>query len=170
MDDATKRMAEGVLAAMRAETEGHHFYKMAALSTQDEQGKEVFEQLAAEELDHFEFLKKQYGALLETGAPDSTAKLGSRLQLRGESPIFSSSLKGRLGEAHFEMTALSVGIQLELSAQSFYKKQGEEATNDAVRAFFLELAEWEAGHYDALLTQQESLKEDYWAASRFSPF
>ena len=36
--------------------------------------------------------------------------------------------------------------------------------------FFTELAEWEAGHYEALLTQQESLKEDYWSASRFSPF
>lgn len=170
MDDANQRMADGVLAAMRAEIEGHHFYKMAALSTHDDQGKQVFEQLAQEELDHFEFLQKQHGALVETGAPDSTAKLGTAIPLRGDSPIFSSSLKDRLGEAHFEMTALSVGIQLELSAQSFYKRESEAATNDAVRAFFLELAEWEAGHYEALLTQQESLKEDYWAASRFSPF
>lgn len=170
MDEATKRMAEGVLAAMRAETEGHHFYLMAARSTGDAQGKEVFEQLAHEELDHFEFLKKQYGALVKTGAPDGEAKLGSRLELRGDSPIFSSSLRNRLGEAHFEMTALSVGIQLELSAQTFYRKQGKEASNDAVRAFFEELAQWEAGHYEALYSQQESLKEDYWAGSRFSPF
>ena len=170
MDEATKRMAEGVLAAMRAETEGHHFYKMAAMSTQDAQGTEVFEQLAAEELDHFEFLRKHYGALVKTGAPDATAKLGSRLELRGDSPIFSSSLRSRLGEAHFEMTALSVGIQLELAAQTFYKGQSEEASNDTVRDFFAELAEWESGHYQALLTQQEALKEDYWSTSRFSPF
>ena len=68
------------------------------------------------------------------------------------------------------MTALSVGIQLELAAQTFYKGQSEEASNDTVRDFFAELAEWESGHYQALLTQQEALKEDYWSTSRFSPF
>lgn len=163
-------MAAGVLDAMRAEAEGHHFYLMAAQTTTDEQGRQVFEQLAEEELAHLEFLKKQHGALLATGRPDTSAKLGARRQLAGSSPIFSPAIRDRVGEAHFEMTALSVGMQLELTAEKFYRSQAEEASDDAVRAFFNELADWEAGHYEALSNQQETLKEDYWAQSGFAPF
>lgn len=170
MDGSTKAMAEGVRDAIRAEAEGRHFYLMAARSTADEQGRSVFEQLADEELEHLEFLKVQYRALVETGRTDPAARLGKPSRLEGESPIFSAKIRERLGEAHYEMTALSVGIQLELGAQTFYKSQAGRATDDNVKAFFLELAEWEAGHYEALLAQQEALKEDYWASSGFSPY
>lgn len=170
MDEATKRMAEAVLAAMRAEVEGRHFYLMAARTTEDEQGRGVFEQLAEEELAHHEFLKRHYKALVETGRPDEGARLGSRADLSGSSPIFSPALRARIADAHFEMTALSVGIQLELQAQTFYREQAKQASDGTVRAFFEELADWESGHYNALLAQQDSLKEDYWSASGFSPF
>lgn len=170
MDEPTRAMAEGVRDAIRAEAEGRHFYLMAARSTEDEQGRAVFEQLADEELEHLEFLKAQYRSLVETGRPDPSARLGRPTRLEGESPIFSSRIRERLGEAHYEMTALSVGIQLELGAQAFYKAQAQAASDQAVEAFFLELAEWEAGHYRALLVQQEALKEDYWASSGFSPY
>ena len=46
-----------------------------------------------------------------------------------------------------------------------------EATDDPdAKAFFGQLADWESGHYHALLQQQETLKEDYWAAGGFAPF
>ena len=38
------------------------------------------------------------------------------------------------------------------------------------KRFFGELAEWEAGHHQALLRQQEELKEDYWSANGFTAF
>jgi rubrerythrin len=170
MDEPTKRMAQAVLDAMRAEAEGHHFYRMAAGATEDSRGRRTFEQLAVEELGHLEFLRKQYRALVETGRPDAAARLGTPARLEGESPIFSPAIRGRLGEAHFEMTALSVGVQLELGAETFYKRQAEAATSGSIRSFFEELAAWEAGHYRALLAQQESLKEDYWSSSGFAPF
>jgi rubrerythrin len=163
-------MAEGLLSAMRAEHEGHHFYRMAAQSTDDEKGREVFERLAAEELDHFEFLKRQHKAILETGKPDANLALGPRSDLTGRSPIFSDKLRARVGEAHFEMTALAVGIQLELSAERFYSAAADESPDPDVAAFYRELAAWEKGHYEALLAQQDDLKEDYWAASSFAPF
>jgi hypothetical protein len=39
-----------------------------------------------------------------------------------------------------------------------------------VKAFLESLAEWESTHYHALLRQQESLRELYWAESGFAPF
>jgi rubrerythrin len=169
-DEAVKKLAEGLLSAMRAEREGQHFYLMAAQSTADPKGQEVFQRLAAEEHDHFEFLKAQHKAILETGKPDADLSLGPRSDLSGKSPIFSEALRARVGEAHYEMTALAVGVQLELSAERYYRRAADEAPDQGVKAFYLELAEWEKGHYEALLAQQDELKEDYWAAGGFAPF
>jgi hypothetical protein len=49
-----------------------------------------------------------------------------------------------------------------------------EGLFEAIRAeqdgyhFYRELVQWERGHHDALLRQQEMLKEAYWSASGFA--
>lgn len=169
-EDTMRSITEGILEAMRAENEGQHFYLMASRATEDPKGRSVFEQLAGEEHEHFEFLKTQYESILATGKPDTNLKLGPRADLTGTSPIFSESIRDRLKDAHYEMTALSVGIQLELTAQAHYRQLSEQATDPVARFFFTELAEWEKGHYRALLRQHEELKESYWASNNFAPF
>ena len=170
MTDDRKQVAESLLKAIKAERYGHDFYMMAANSTQDPKGREVFQQLAQEELDHMRFLKKHYDSVLATGKPDSNAKLGAQRDLSDMWPIFSESLKERVKDAHFEMTSLSVGIQLEHDAIQFYKDQAEASGDPELARFFGDLADWEAGHYAALLRQQEALKESYWSANGFTPF
>jgi rubrerythrin len=170
MDAASQRMSEGIGQAIKAEVDGYHFYTMAARSTEDEQGRSVLLALAQDELEHVRFLKAQHAALLASGKPDEQIRLGPRAELKGTSPIFSAALLARAGEAHLEMSALSIGIQLELGAVEFYAGQAKAATHPTVRAFFEELADWERGHYQALLRQQEAMKDDYWAGGGFSPF
>ena len=170
MDDTIKRVTEGLNKAIRAENEGHHFYKMAAMSTQDPKGKEVFQYLAEEEMEHFKFLKSQYRALIETGKGDATLKLGTRKEFSGNHPIFSEGIKNRIKSAHYEMTALSIGMQLELSAVNFYQGEADNAPDDVVKAFYKELATWEKGHLTMLQRQADSLRDDYWNEAGFSPF
>ena len=142
----------------------------ASKATEDAQGREVFAELAQEELTHAAFLKTQYRSIAETGAVDADAKLGSPHAVSGKSPIFSASLQARIGDAHFEMSALGVGIHLEQNAMEFYAAQALSVQDAAVRSFFRELSEWEAGHYHALLSQQQELQEDYRSRNGFSPF
>ena len=170
MDAEVKRMTEGIAKAIQAEADGYHFYMMAARTTSDLKGREVFETLAKEELDHQRFLQIQYKALMETGKPDESAHLGNRADLSGLSPIFSEQIQARVREAHYEMSALSIGIQLELNSIQFYRSESVVASDPIVRAFYSDLVDWEAGHYHALLRQQEALKESYWSASGFAPF
>ena len=170
MTDSETNLADELLKAIRAERDGHTFYKMAADSSKDPKAKEVFALLAQEEFSHMEFLTQHYESLLKTGKLNQSAELGKRLDLSGSFPIFSEGIKGRLREAHVEMSALSIGIRLELDAMKFYKSRAETADDPGARGFFYELAEWEAGHYQALLRQQDGLKEDYWTASGFAPF
>jgi rubrerythrin len=170
MNAAVARMAGALLDALKAEIEGQHFYLMAARSTGDPQGRLVLEQLAREEEHHAQFLRAQHAAVLATGQADPRVALGKPGVLSASSPIFSDALKARAREAHFEMTALSVGAQLEAAAMAFYRREAEQASDPGVRDLLLRLAEWEAGHYQALLQQQTELKEDYWAGAGFSPY
>lgn len=164
------RLLEALARAMQAEREGHYFYKMAAAATEDPKGREVLSLLADEEIGHFEFLRAQYRSLAETGHADADARLGRRIDLAGPSPIFSPRLRERAKEAHYEMTALAVAIQLEQDAERHYRAAAAAAGDPEVSRFFLELAAWEAGHYAALTAQADELKGDYWADAGFAPF
>lgn len=162
---------EGLKKAIEAESTGYHFYIMAASKTQDDKGREIFESLAAEELDHIRFLKAQLASLLETGTVlDGLALASHRINGDETSPIFSDDIKHRINEAHFEMSALSIGIQLELSAIKYYREQVELNEDKSVKAMYRALAEWEQGHYDMLVRQQNMLKEDYWSSGGFTPY
>ena len=164
------QLAEGLLKAAQAERDGHSFYHMAATTSEDPKAKDVFAQLAAEELDHMNFLIRHYEAVVKTGSPDPSATLGKRAALTGAWPIFSEGIKTRLKDAHYEMSALSIGVQLELDAQKFYRELAGRTDEPAAKKFLLDLADWEAEHYQALLRQQEALKEDYWTQNGFTAF
>ncbi len=163
----SEAILESLKAAIRAEREGHYFYKMAAQSTTDPMGKEAFEYLADEEQHHAEYLLRHYKSLMESGSLDKEATLGKPYT---GGRIFSDALRSRAKEAHFEMTALSVGVQLEADAQRFYSGEADKTDDPNLKAFFTELAEWESGHYHALLAEQDALKKVYWAENLFSPF
>ncbi len=170
MDNSQKSITDGLMKAIKAERYGHSFYLMAAKSTEDAKGKEVFEMLAHEELSHMQFLRKQYYSIIETGKPDESIKLGAQADLSGMSPIFSEELKSRIKDANYEMTSLSIGIKLEQDSMNFYHSQSEAVDDPIVKEFYARLAEWESAHYHALLKQQEELKEDFWSSSGFAPF
>ncbi len=170
MDAATQRIANGLQQAMRAEHEGHHFYKMAAQTTQDPKGRDTFTTLADEEREHFEFLKRQHESIVGTGRVDSQAKLGVPHALAGDHPIFSPEIRRRISGAHYEMTALAIGVQLELSSVNFYRTEAQAAGIPEVRSFYEQLAVWEQGHLNALQKQADALREEYWAAAKFAPF
>jgi rubrerythrin len=160
----------GLSTAMRAENDGHYFYLMAAQNTNDPQGKQVFEQLARDELTHLEFLRKQHAALTETGTVDKALDLGAPTTFAATHPIFSEAIQKRVGEAHYEMTALSVAIQLEAQSHQFYAEQAARNDDTTIKRFYTKLAAWEQGHFDALSRQYDELKEDYWGQNRFAPF
>ena len=170
MDPALERMAEGLRKAMQAEREGQHFYLMAAAVTKDDKARAVLAGLAEEEAEHFRFLQAQLASLLEKESVDPSLDPGEGKALEGPHPIFSESIRARIGNAHFEMTALSVGMQLERAAVEFYTAEAEAVADPRMKSFYRRLARWEQGHFDALHAQAEALQEDYWNRGGFSPF
>ena len=152
-----------------AELIGHQFYKAASKHTKDPKGKAVFSRMAEEEMGHFRYLRHQYRFILETGEYDFTRKLLKSPKKGASSPIFSKEIKKRIKSSHFEVSALSIGMKLEMEAFTFYRNCAKKATTPAAKKFYNELAEWEQSHYQAFKNQLEMLREEYFAANHFVP-
>jgi rubrerythrin len=158
--------------AIKVESDGYHFYKMAAEQTIDPQGKEMLESLASDEIKHMKALKEQYKFYKEKGKFDwNQAKLKMEIPFdpTSTSPIFSEEFKKKLNESHFEMTALSIGIMLEQNSIDFYKRSTGQSKDPQAKELFSYLADWEGQHLRALISQYNYLKEDYWSDARFFP-
>lgn len=169
MDEKTKNILKGLKTAIEAELTGYEFYRNAAKGTEDPKGKETFSRMAEEEMGHFNGLRHQYKSILENGHYDFSVKMGKKEQAYAESPIFSAEIRERLKESHFEMSALTIGLKLELDAMKYYRTCAEGAGSEEERQFYNELAEWEKDHYLAFERQLEALKEDYFQANNFIP-
>ena len=166
MDKNTEEILAGIKTAMEAELTGHAFYKNAAENTDDPMGKETFSRMAEEELSHFNYLRHQYKSVLEKGAFDFGEKLKPQHK-HAEHPIFSDAIKNRIKESHFEVSALSIGMKLEMDAMRFYRSCSEKAQDEEVKQFYIELADWEQDHYRAFKQQLDLLKQDYFEANNF---
>jgi rubrerythrin len=169
MDKQTIEILEGLKTAIEAELTGHEFYKNAAKSTDDPMGKETFSQMAEEEMAHFNYLRHQYNSVLEKGDYDFSKKLIKKTKEHAASPIFSEEIKNRIKDSHFEVSALTIGMKLELDAMKYYRSCAEKAQNEEVEQFYSELADWEQDHYLAFEKQLEVLKQEYFQANNFIP-
>ena len=167
-----EHLLEVVKKAIRVENDGYQFYRLAEEKTKDPKGKEVFAALAKEETNHMQILKSLYESIKGKGEFkfDDVKDMKHILETTSESPIFSKEFKQRLSQAHFEMTALSIGILLEKDSIGFYKKSAQETEDKDVKMLFNYLANWEGEHLRALVNQQKFLQEDYWTEARFYPF
>ena len=169
MDQQKQEILEGLKTAMEAELTGHAFYASAAQATSDAQGKETFERMAREEMGHFRYLQRQYAAVLKEGNYDFSEKPAEHADAPQPGPIFSAEIRRRIKDSHFEISALSIGIKLELEAMQFYREQAKKAHDPEAQQFFNGLADWEQGHYRAFKTELDALKEEYYSANQFVP-
>jgi rubrerythrin len=169
MDKKTEEILKGLKIAIEAELTGHEFYKTAAKGTADPMGKETFSRMAQEEMGHFNYLRRQYQSVLEKGGFDFSEKLLRKQYKHSENPIFSDQIKNRIKDSHFEVSALTIGMKLELDAMKYYRSCAQDADNEDVKELFNELADWEQDHYLAFEQQLEMLKEEYFQANNFIP-
>jgi rubrerythrin len=114
-------------------------------------------------------LKTHYRSLLDKGTLAEGVTLSDHRR-DTTSPIFSKALRDRIKGAHFEMSALTIAVQLELNGIKHYSEQAKKATLPAARKFYEDLVGWENSHYESLLKQQQMLQEDYWRENGFDPF
>jgi rubrerythrin len=169
MDKQTEEILKGLKTAIEAELVGHEYYKNAAKNTADPMGQETFSRMAEEELNHFNYLRHQYKSVMEKGEYDFAKAWVKKKHKHAENPIFSKEIKKRIKDSHFEVSALTIGMKLELDAMNFYRSCAQKAQDEKAKGFFNDLAEWEQDHYLAFERQLQMLKEEYFQANNFIP-
>lgn len=161
-------LKKALQTAIKGELEGRELYKAAAEKTSDKKAKKVFSMLAEEEQKHLDTLVKMAKEYNE-GGDISSPDLPSPASFEdAESPIFSREFKDKV--ADFDMTALSIGIKLELESEKFYRDTAMGTGVEEMKTLFNRLAEWEKEHYNYLQKQIGFFNSYYTNKYSFSRF
>ncbi|MCL5962033.1 MAG: ferritin family protein [Chloroflexi bacterium] len=153
---------------IRAELDGHAFYKAAAERTKDARGKKMFVSLAADEIGHARRLAAEYEQLRKGGgwmSLQQMASIADGLDIEQVS-VFAqgqASVIPKIDAKTTDLEALSLGIEMEKASWEAYSKAASEASSAPAVEVFQFLMKEEQGHLDLLRSTYEYLaKTDSW--------
>jgi rubrerythrin len=153
-----KNRLDALQVALTNEMREHEFYLQNAKRTGNPAGKAMFEQIAAEELEHYERLKElnaKWG---------KEQKWPETVPLKVKDTTVSAILKDMVrkaarmpkGDAD-DLKALRTAIDFEANGAVFYAKLRDDCTDSKEKAFFNLLADIEHEHYVSLKDAEELL-------------
>ncbi|MCK9390206.1 MAG: ferritin family protein [Syntrophales bacterium] len=146
--------------ALKNEMREHEFYLKNVARTKNPVGKIMFQQIAAEELEHYERLKQ----LHESWSKDK--KWPDTVPLKVKETIVKDILKDFIkkaanapaGDAD-DLKALEEAIDFEGQGATYYARLRDNVTEPKEKAFFELLANIEHEHYVSLKDTEEYLKD-----------
>ena len=146
--------------ALNNEMREHEFYLKNAERTKNPVGKAMFQQIAADELEHYERLKQ----LHESWAKDK--KWPDTVPLKVKETVVKDVLKDVIkkaanapaGDAD-DLKALEEAIDFEGQGATYYARLRDNVTDPKEKAFFELLANIEHEHYVSLKDAEEYMKD-----------
>lgn len=161
-----KKILDELSTAVKTEISGYFFYNTAAIIVGDDKGKNVFSNLAKEELDHIRVISRiaesvkaggkflSYEEAIKEGAP----------AIQGL-PIFptTNDLIKKLETDPTDINAVKIAVENEEGAVEFYSKLLNEASLPDEKVVLTKLLEMEKAHLKILRWESESLnKTGFW--------
>jgi rubrerythrin len=146
---------EAIKIAMDAEMKAHEKYAQAAQKSTNPKGKDMFSQLTAFELSHYNNLKALFDSLAD--GKGWTTYSGTQFP---ETPQFMEGEASSLEASETKddiLSVLSKAIEDEKKACEYYTKLAEEIADPAGKEMFKKLAEEEKLHKKILNDQWYSL-------------
>ena len=154
MENSQHSNLEAIKIAMDAEMEAHNYYSQSAKTTANPKGKDMFNQLSAFELSHYNNLKSLLDSLNEgTGWIQyaGTQFLDNPKSMEGGNFPAKEEMKDD------ELSILSKAIEDEKKASGYYNKLADETDDPSGKAMFKKLSEEENLHTKILNDQWYSL-------------
>jgi rubrerythrin len=144
--------------ALKLEKDGQAFYNKMSEQVEDEAGQEMFQQLAEDEVDHYDYIKRQYEELQGGGEWSTIPELEVIESLDIVSLVFPPDEKvpDELPENPDEEDALLFGLGIEDKSFKLYYNSAQRADDAAAEKMFLQLAAAEQRHFDILMQRYES--------------
>lgn len=146
--------------ALENEEKEREFYLEQARKTKNMAGKNMFKQIADEEKEHYEMLKKLHEKWVEQ------KKWPASLPLKVSESVVSQVLKSmsgkksaRIAGTEDELKAVRTAIDFEARGVALYSKLEKQCTDPKEKAFFTMLAGVEREHLLSLRDTEEFLSD-----------
>jgi rubrerythrin len=123
--------------AIKREIEAYEFYRNISQRARDEEVRNVFSQLAGEEMGHKDLLEKYKsdpGMVMKIQAPSKDYKVAEATEL----PELSIEMK--------PADAIALAMKKEQQAAEFYRDLADRSTDSQLRDIFNNLENMELGH------------------------
>lgn len=157
--------------ALNNELREHEFYKNHAERTKNAVGKAMFEQIAADELEHHARLKELYEIWKEAGQwPETVPLKVNQTPVKDVlKDVVKRGLEGTKADRD-DLEALETAIEFEGNGAAYYARLRDQVTDPREKAFFNLLADIEHEHYVSLKDAAEFLTDPAgWYRRRESP-
>ena len=164
MADTTKAL-EVLAKGLRLEEDGRKFYLHAAEGTTNSRGKELFSNLADDELKHWEMIKRQHDALSQGGDWVDVPEARDVEPIDLGKPLFpqdEGSLKEIVPPEASEIDALFIALKAESDSYNLYRQAARDASDPAGRSMYVFLSRAEQGHFDRLMANWEYMTPLDW--------
>jgi rubrerythrin len=147
------------------EMEGEHFYRLAAANNGDEQARQAFLYLAAEEGKHQRWLREMAGKL---AAGNPLAFNAGSLDETPHQNIFDRFRPGT-ETGSLAVSAMHVGLLLEKASVDYYREAASLTSLAVTRQLYEKLTNWELAHLEYFEKAYDDLKKEWWQRQGFSP-
>lgn len=144
--------------ALQNETNEREFYLQQAGRTGNPLGKAMFEQIADEELEHYERLKQLHDRWLkEEKWPETLPLKVKETSVKDVLKNVLKSVKQMAAGNADDMEALRTAIDFEAKGTAFYARLRDEVTDPQEKAFFDLLSRIEHEHFSSLKDTEQFL-------------
>jgi len=150
---------KGLKIAIQMEIDGKEYYLKASHASNTKPGKKLLASLSIEEDSHRKQFEEIYNAIQKKGnwpATDYKFDEGNKLRT-----IFTTAIDktvANIKSNDTEIGVIKIAMDMENQTYDYYQSQSKNATYDAERRFYDNIAAEERGHYLALLDYYEFLK------------
>jgi rubrerythrin len=155
--------------AILLEKRGKAFYGRLAQETSSEPVKRFFGLMAEEEDRHIAILAQQF---------KNVSRESQFVSVSDDDPVDHSVIQNvmtnatikRIAAADFESAAIAAAMAMEKDAVKLYSERARSAEDEAERALYRWLANWEKTHLKTLSDIDQAIKEEIWHDNNYWPF
>lgn len=171
LEKDSQKIVDELETAHNTEIAGYFFYKAAAELVSDDKGKNIFEHLASEELDHIKVISSIAESVKSGGgwlAYEDAVKRGLQAEGGKAAPVFpeENELIDRLRTNESDLNAVAIGIEAEERAVEFYSGLLKRAETPEEKVVLTNILEMEKGHLKILRWESESLNQTgFWCGT-----
>lgn len=164
-----EKLLETIRGGIKGELDSINLYSQALEQTEDKEIQSFLENRIAEEQNHYNYL---LGYLHQIEKGDKLSSIPEELLEKQDeySPIISDEFLDRIATEQILFSMFSTAALLEKDSMDYYRKCSQEVDEPILKKFYEKLADWEASHYDDVISIQKRAEKDFWHKNKFEPF